>query len=101
MGKINVGIIGAGMAGTAHGKGYAKIDDVRVVGVFDTKEDAGKSLARMLGGEYFASLEALLSSEVDAVSICSPHGLHDEGAIAAAEAGKHVLLEKLALMVNV
>jgi predicted dehydrogenase len=40
----------------------------------------------------FASL--LADEEIDAVSLCTPHGLHREHAIAAARAGKHVLVEK-------
>jgi UDP-N-acetyl-2-amino-2-deoxyglucuronate dehydrogenase len=42
-----------------------------------------------------ASLEALLERpDVDAVCLCSPSGLHAEQAVAAARAGKHVLVEK-------
>lgn len=38
--------------------------------------------------------DALTVPEIDAVSICTPHPLHSEMSIAAAEAGKHVLVEK-------
>ena len=38
--------------------------------------------------------EALADPAVDAVSICLPHALHVNVAVAAAQAGKHVLCEK-------
>jgi predicted dehydrogenase len=43
---------------------------------------------------YTSYRDALSDPSVDAVSICTPHALHCEMAIAAAEAGKHVLVEK-------
>lgn len=47
------------------------------------------------GGEAFASVEDLVNCpQVEAVYIATPHEMHQEHAIAAAKAGKHVLVEK-------
>ncbi len=94
MKKINVGIIGAGLAGGAHAAAYSKIDNVRLLGVVDPDEKKGKAFADRWGAEYFAGLKGLLDSEISAVSICTPHNIHDVGVVSAAEAGKHILLEK-------
>jgi predicted dehydrogenase len=52
--------------------------------------------AQELGIERTATdlAEVLDDPAIDGVTICSPHPLHCEQAIAAAEAGKHVLVEK-------
>ena len=94
MGSIGVGIVGAGMAGTAHAKAYKKMDGVRILGVCDIDQNKGKDLARQFDTRYFLSLEELLGGAVNAVSICTPHAMHHEGAVACARAGKHILLEK-------
>lgn len=52
-------------------------------------------MAETYGGKGYASYEELLANEeVDAVSVCTPNYLHASMAIAAANAGKHVLVEK-------
>lgn len=52
-------------------------------------------MAETYGGKGYASYEELLANEeVDAVSVCTPNYLHASLAIAAANAGKHVLVEK-------
>ncbi len=47
------------------------------------------------GGDVVADWHALLGRpDVDAVDVCTPNSSHEEIAIAAANAGKHVLVEK-------
>ena len=54
-----------------------------------------KDLAEKYAVEHFETLEALLAAPgLDAVLIATPHASHAELAIACAEAGKHVLIEK-------
>ena len=44
-------------------------------------------------------LDAVLSrDDVDVLAVCTPHDLHPENTIAAAKAGKHVLIEKPAAL---
>jgi predicted dehydrogenase len=61
--------------------------------------DASSELARRLGQQssvpWTSDYDEVLSSKsVDAVFICTPHHLHAEQAVAAARAGKHIIVEK-------
>jgi predicted dehydrogenase len=54
-----------------------------------------EAFAQARGIEWHARVEDLLArSDIDAVSICTPSGLHAELAVAAMRAGKHVVVEK-------
>ena len=92
---MRVGILGAGLAGVEHAKEFAKIDGVEVAAVADTNEDRACRLAQKHGAQVFGSWEKLIEeSGVDAVGNALPHLLHAPSAVAAAERGIHVLLEK-------
>ncbi len=92
------GIIGCGWVAPSHAWGVRALggDGVRLVAVADT--DAGR--AQALADEFDAPFvyadyrELLRRDDIDAVSICLPDFLHKEAALAAADAGKHVLCEK-------
>ena len=63
--------------------------------VCDTDAKAAKSFGEAYNVPFLASLEALLArKDVDAVTILTPSGLHAAHAVAVAEAGKHVVVEK-------
>jgi predicted dehydrogenase len=67
----------------------------RLVAVCRRRADQAEEFARRFGASrWHASWEDLLASDVDAVYIATPVDLHARMAIAAAEAGKHVLCEK-------
>ena len=67
----------------------------RLVAVSRRQADRAEEFARRFGASrWHASWEDLLRSDVDAVYIATPVDLHARMAIAAAEAGKHVLCEK-------
>ncbi len=92
---LGVGVIGLGYFGARHAQIYGALPHARLVAVCDT--DAERAAA--VGGRHDAlaltDATALLeSADIDAVSICLPDRLHTEVAIAAAEAGKAILLEK-------
>jgi predicted dehydrogenase len=94
---IRVGLIGAGGIARAHLPGYMLAPNViRLVAVSDIDAAACAAVARDVGElkSYDDARELLASPDVDAVDICTPHDQHRDLAIAAAEAGKHVLLEK-------
>ncbi len=97
MEQIGVGIIGAGGIASAHAKAYAQLaPEVQIVGVADIDEDRARALAmRYQVPLWTTEAEDLLrNDEIQIVSICTPHHLHAPMAIAAMEAGKHVLVEK-------
>jgi predicted dehydrogenase len=95
--KIRIGLIGAGnIAQNAHIPAYLKQDDVELVAVCDQNEERARTVAQKYNMKYaftdFNDLVAL--EEIDAVSICVWNNAHAAAAIAAANAGKHVLCEK-------
>jgi len=95
MAELGFGIIGAGMVARYHATGIARTPGARLVAV--CREDAARAeeAAAQFGVPCEIHLEALLARpDVDAVCICTPSGQHAAQAVAAARAGKHVLVEK-------
>ena len=92
---LRVGVLGAGFMGGTHARAFAKLPDVRVVGVSSRSAQKAAVLAQEVGAEPFTDAMALTTDpRVDAISITLPTHLHKEYTVAALEAGKPVLLEK-------
>ena len=94
---LGVGIIGCGGISNGHARGWnANSDSAKVIAVADVVDAAAQTRAAQVGGaQVYADYHELLqNSNVDAVDICLPHHLHKEAAVAAAEAKKHILIEK-------
>lgn len=95
MKKINLGLIGLGFVGMYHLKNCIKLDSVRVAGVADVSKKALKIAKENGVKRVFTDFNQLLrQQDVDAVVISLPTHLHATCAISAAEAGKHIFLEK-------
>ena len=95
--SIGIGIIGTGGIFQAHAQAYRDLAPaVRLVAVADIDESKAREAAPQWGVErVFADYRELLALDaVDAVSICTPTSAHSAPAIAALDAGKHVLVEK-------
>jgi UDP-N-acetyl-2-amino-2-deoxyglucuronate dehydrogenase len=89
------GIVGTGMISHFHAKAIAAMDGAEVRGCFDGVPERARAFAEECGGTAYSSLEEMLaSSEIDIVNICTPSGAHQDPAVAAANAGKHVVVEK-------
>lgn len=92
---LNIGIIGAGFFGEKHAEAIATLDDARVVAAARSDVAALAAFTKRFGCQGYTDYRALLAdSNVDAVLIATPHHLHTDIAIDAAQAGKHMLLEK-------
>jgi predicted dehydrogenase len=91
---VRVGIIGAGKIGRIHARAYSQRSEVHITAVADIDESAGQALATEYGADYYRDYEALLLTDLDAVSVGLPDRLHHQVAMAAAASGKHILLEK-------
>ena len=92
---LKIGIVGCGkIAQVRHAPEYSENPDCQITGFYDFVPENAQKLAREYGAKAYDSLEALLSSGVDAVSICSANVAHASAAIAALERGIHVLCEK-------
>lgn len=93
---LRVGVIGVGSISELHIKPYVNNKDVQLIALFDKHDSRLKTVGKKYNVSLlYDSYEALLANEeVDAVSICTWNNSHAEIAIAALEAGKHVLVEK-------
>lgn len=92
---IGFGIIGCGMISRFHAKAVGDIRGAKVVACQDAFPGAADKFAAELGCTAYHELgEMLADPAVDVVTICTPSGLHMEPAVAAAKAGKHIIVEK-------
>lgn len=92
---VRVGLIGLGNWGGRLAKLVSSIDELDLVTCFSRTEARRTAFAAEHGCAAAASLQALLGDEeVDAVMIATPHTTHEELVVVAAEAGKHVMVEK-------
>lgn len=101
---INVAMIGGGFMGKAHAMAYAAMPmffwpapaiPARKVVVDVTDELAGEARERFGFEEASADWKSVVArDDIDLVDICVPNNDHAEIAIAAAEAGKHIMCEK-------
>jgi len=92
---LNFAIIGAGNIGKIQAEAIQQIPEARVTVVCNRTEASGRALADKVGATWVADFqEAVARADVDVVTICTPSGTHMEIAVAAAQAGKHLLVEK-------
>ncbi|MAT71072.1 MAG: oxidoreductase [Planctomycetaceae bacterium] len=92
---IGYAIIGAGMISRFHARALDDVRGAKLIGCYDRNEHRSADFASEHGCQAFASLDDLLAApQVDAVTIATPSGAHMEPAVAAAQAGKHVIVEK-------
>ncbi len=94
--KIQIGVIGCGkIAQIRHLPEYAANPAVKLYGLYDLNAARTASLAEQYGAKAFSSYQELLNDPaIDAVSVCTANSFHCEVAVAALQAGKHVLCEK-------
>jgi predicted dehydrogenase len=93
---LNVGIIGYGYWGPNLVRNFMTCDDTRVVTVCDKSPARLKTVQALYPGvEVTGSTQALIEdARIDAVVVATPVGTHFDLAMAALQAGKHVLVEK-------
>jgi predicted dehydrogenase len=94
---IRIGLIGCGNISVVHVRGYSQLDSTfRVVATCDVDEARARERASAIRADavYDDYRRVLARDDIDAVDICLPHHLHAPVALAAAQAGKHVLVEK-------
>ena len=107
--KINVAVAGLGFMGVTHLRAYQKIRNARIVAVCGVGRLPVNGVLRGVNGNIKNSTDIRLGSRVkiyrefdelladrnvELVDICTPTALHPTQAVAALQAGKHVLCEK-------
>ena len=102
--KINVGLIGAGFMAKAHSIAYAGMPmffwpapaiPVKKM-IVDINEAAARDAKEKLAFESYSTdwHDIIDNPDIQVVDICTPNNAHAEIAIAAANAGKHIICEK-------
>ncbi len=96
-GKLGVAIHGAGQVAYAHAASWLKNAQVKIVSVSSRRRESAERLARKLGLDcaiYDDFDQVLRDGRVDIVNLSGPNDVHTPQGIAAAKAGKHMLMEK-------
>lgn len=88
------GIIGCGRIAQRFAEGIKALPDAEFAAVYSRRPESVAAFVTEHGGIPFASAEALLTSDIDAVYIATLPDSHAAYSIAAFRAGKHVLCEK-------
>ncbi len=98
--SIAIAIIGAGGIAQDHVAAYARIPGVRVAHIVDTDATRARTLAARASNAAWSTdaQPVFAASDVDAVDICTPSETHAALAIAAAERGKAIHVEKPAAL---
>lgn len=93
---LRFGLIGAGRIGTSHAEIVAnRLPAVGLTAIYDPVRESATRLAATLGVTHVATTaEELLDADLDGVIISSPARTHTELVVAAADAGKHIFVEK-------
>lgn len=96
MGKLRIGIVGAGNIARFHLESYKQVKDAEIVAICDFNAKVLEETAKRYGIEktYASEAEMLANETLDAADICVWNCSHAECSIMALNAGLHVLCEK-------
>jgi predicted dehydrogenase len=96
-GRVRIGIVGCGVVATAYYLPYIrKMPDAELVAVCDTDPIRTEACVRLFGAKetYTDYYEMIAKSDIDLVMILTGPGTHAPFSLAAAQAGKHLLIQK-------
>lgn len=93
---MNLGCIGCGFIAAIHATNVGRMEEARLVHVCDARAEAARSFAQRFRVPRCSTDPAavLADPDVEGVLVCTHPDSHAELAVAAARAGKHVLVEK-------
>lgn len=96
MEKIKIGVIGSGgIFRSLHAPYYEMTDLAEIVAVADVNESSAREVAARFNADTYTDYRELLERrDVDAVDVCTHPAPHRDIAVDAANAGKHILIEK-------
>jgi UDP-N-acetyl-2-amino-2-deoxyglucuronate dehydrogenase len=95
MKPIRIALVGCGKVAGIHAAALAELPEAQFVAACDISAERAEAFAAKHGARPFTDLGAMLrEAKPEAVIIGTPHPLHAEAAVRAAEAGAHVLVEK-------
>ncbi len=97
MQEIRIGIVGYGWAACAHIDAFGEVEGASIAAVCSRRELDPADLEKRHGiplKVFNDFTEMLKDPEIDAIDICTPPSLHADLAVQAADAGKHLIIEK-------
>ena len=96
MNKIKFAVVGCGHIGKRHASMILSNADFELVALCDVKPKEELGIENFTGARFFNSLDALIKSGIalDAVTIASPNGYHQEQALQVLDNNWHVVIEK-------
>ncbi|HMF99664.1 MAG TPA: Gfo/Idh/MocA family oxidoreductase [Gemmatimonadaceae bacterium] len=93
--KFRIALLGCGRISKNHFEAIDQIDGLELVAVCDSDAERAAQAGTQWGVQHYTSYEKMLKdSKADIITIATPSGLHAEQGIEAANAGKHVVMEK-------
>ncbi len=97
MGDLRIGIVGLGWVAGAHIDTFKSVSGAKVTAVCSRRKQDPKALQAKHGIplKVYSDFDLMLADpDIDVIDICTPHPFHPKQAVAAARAGKHLIIEK-------
>ncbi|HCU13357.1 MAG TPA: oxidoreductase, partial [Gemmatimonadetes bacterium] len=92
---FRIALVGCGRISKNHFEAIEQIDGLDLVAVCDADPERAAQAGAQWNVPHYSSFEKMLKeSKADVITIATPSGLHAEQGVAAAQAGKHVVMEK-------
>lgn len=93
--KLNMAIAGVGRVGITHLIALSQANNVQLMAIVEPVEEVGRKYAEQFHVDYYKSISELAArDDIQAVDICVPEEHHLVAAVEAAQAGKHIMIEK-------
>jgi predicted dehydrogenase len=93
--RLRIGLVGCGEIAIPNASGVRDSAECQLVQAMDLDEDAARAIGQRFGVPHTTRLDVILANPaVEAVVVAVPHHLHAAIAVQAAQAGKHVIVEK-------
>lgn len=92
---VRFAVIGCGRIAPKHTEAILAVEGAQLAAVMDIVPERAAQFSERYGVTALNDYESVLQrADIDVVNICTPSGLHAEMGVAAARAGKHVVVEK-------
>ena len=92
---VRFGLLGAGLIAPFHARSILAAEGCELAGVADVNHQRSQAIAKQYNCRTYEGVDELLADEsIDVLNILLPNHLHMQPTLAAAKAGKHVLVEK-------
>lgn len=92
---IRYAIVGCGHIAKKHASAIENANDCMLAAVCDTVEERMTEYIEQYGAKGYTDLDEMLKvAEIDVITICTPSGFHGDIAVKAAQAKKHIIVEK-------